>query len=112
MLFRSVVLATGFASGPPLADLVAEQARRHALAIGPAGYPVPDRVLRWHPRLLVAGPLGELELGPAAPNIIGAHLAARRLVPFFRGLIGAGTTRGSIETDRTPWTALTHYLGA
>jgi thioredoxin reductase len=96
-----LVLATGFQPRPPLSPIVRGLARRHRLPVGPAGYPVPDVFLRWHPRVLVAGPLGELELGPAAPNIIGAHLAARRLVPFFRG-DAAGAS--------IAWTALTHYL--
>jgi hypothetical protein len=56
----------------------------------------------------VAGPLGELEIGPAAPNIIGAHLAARRLVPYFRTAERGGAAGG--EASRVAWTALTHYL--
>jgi cation diffusion facilitator CzcD-associated flavoprotein CzcO len=109
-----VILATGFEKQPPLAPLIADLTRRHGLATGPAGYPAPDQFLRWHPRVLVAGPLGELELGPAAPNIIGAHLAARRLVPFFRAAAGPGRREVSL-VDMPPaaeiaWTALTHYL--
>jgi hypothetical protein len=101
-----VVLATGFKKQLPLSGIITDLARRHGLPTGPIGAPVPDRFLRWHPRVLVAGVLGELEIGPAAPNIIGAHLAARRLVPFFRGE-GA---RGPGEARDIAWTALTHYL--
>jgi hypothetical protein len=101
-----VVLATGFERRLPLSGLIADLARRHGLSTGPCGSPVPDRFLRWHPRVLVTGALGELEIGPAAPNIIGAHLAARRLVPFFRGGLG-----GAVGDARDiAWTALTHYL--
>ncbi len=101
-----VVLATGFERRLPLSGIVADLARRHRLSTGPYGSPVPDRYLRWHPRVFVTGALGELEIGPAAPNIIGAHLAARRLVPFFRGDYG-----GSAGDARDiAWTALTHYL--
>ncbi|NBF41199.1 MAG: hypothetical protein GVY14_12375 [Spirochaetes bacterium] len=103
-----VVLATGFERRLPLSGIIADLARRNGLSTGPCGSPVPDRYLRWHPRVLVTGTLGELEIGPAAPNIIGAHLAARRLVPFFRG------DHGGLPADDArdiAWTALTHYLG-
>ena len=101
-----VVLATGFEKQLPLSGIITDLARRHGLPTGPLGAPVPDRFLRWHPRVLVAGVLGELEIGPAAPNIIGAHLAARRLVPFFRG----DAAKGAGEARDIAWTALTHYL--
>lgn len=77
------ILATGFQSGPPLPKLVANLSREHSLPVDSCGFPVVDQYLRWNDRIHLAGPLGELELGPAAGNIIGAHLAARRLVPFF-----------------------------
>ncbi|MFP3960176.1 MAG: FAD-dependent oxidoreductase [Spirochaetaceae bacterium] len=97
------VLATGFGNEVPPAPLIARLARSHRLPTGPRGYPVPDAFLRWHPRIMVCGALAELELGPAAPNIIGAHLAARRLVPFFR--------EGEAPPyPRLAWTALTHHL--
>ncbi len=108
-----VVLATGFERRLPLSRIISDLAHRHDLPTGPSGSPVPDRYLRWHPRLLVTGALGELEIGPAAPNIIGAHLAARRLVPFFRGEggrrdVGARASRhGAADIA---WTALVHYL--
>ncbi|MFO7781741.1 MAG: hypothetical protein R6W94_08950, partial [Spirochaetia bacterium] len=101
-----LVLATGFERRLPLSGIIADLARRHGLSTGPYGSPVPDRYLRWHPRVLVTGALGELEIGPAAPNIIGAHLAARRLVPFFRGDLDSAAD----ATRDIAWTALTHYL--
>jgi thioredoxin reductase len=101
-----VVLATGFERRLPLSGIIADLAHRHGLPTGPYGSPVPDRYLRWHPRVLVTGALGELEIGPAAPNIIGAHLAARRIVPFFRDDLDS--TSG--DARDIAWTALTHYL--
>jgi hypothetical protein len=44
------------------------------------GYPIVDKALRWHPRIHVTGPLAELELGPAARNIVGARMTAERLI--------------------------------
>ncbi len=80
-----IILATGFAPGLPLAEIVGRLAVAEGLSTGPLGYPVPDSTLQWASGLFVAGRLGELELGPGAPNIIGAHLAARRIVPFLNG---------------------------
>jgi hypothetical protein len=101
-----VVLATGFDTQLPLSGIITDLARRHGLSTGPFASPVPDRYLRWHPRVLVTGALGELEIGPAAPNIIGAHLAARRLVPFFRG----DRSGPAGDARDIAWTAITHYL--
>lgn len=73
-----VVLATGVDDhrpGPWL-DAVAEAL---ALPVGPRGFPCVDRRLRWGDGVHVSGVLAELELGPAAGNIVGARLAARRL---------------------------------
>lgn len=108
-----VILATGFEKAVPLEPIIKELSHRHELPRGPVGYPVPDRFLRWHPRVFVTGTLGELELGPAAPNIIGAHLAGRRLVPFFRSLnSGERTAHGGAAepAEEIAWTALTRYL--
>ncbi|MEZ4450843.1 MAG: FAD-dependent oxidoreductase [Nannocystaceae bacterium] len=74
-----VVLATGVDErrpGPWL-DAVAEAL---SLPVGPRGFPCVDRRLRWAEGLHVSGVLAELELGPAAGNIVGARLAARRLL--------------------------------
>ncbi|TVR31177.1 MAG: hypothetical protein EA404_10485 [Spirochaetaceae bacterium] len=77
-----VVVATGFNPGVPGGRLVAELAARYALPRAEDGFPLPDSFLRWHPRLFVSGTLAELELGPFAPNIIGAIAAAKRLAAF------------------------------
>lgn len=80
-----VLLATGFESARPggaLIDGLAEQ----GLTCAGCGYPIVDEHLRWHPRLFVSGPLAELEVGPAARNIVGARLAASRIIPHVRRL--------------------------
>lgn len=128
-----VVLATGFEREVPLDTIISPLAHRHGLPLGPAGFPVPDRYLRWHPRVLLTGSLAELELGPAAPNIIGAHLSARRLVPFFQGCCaenvggataaaaasataasaaaaGAAAAGAAAVGPEIAWTALTQYV--
>ncbi|MFO8065108.1 MAG: hypothetical protein R6V29_10845, partial [Spirochaetia bacterium] len=59
--------------------------------------------------------------GPAAPNIIGAHLSARRLVPFFQGCcaenVGGATAAAAAAAvgaaavgPEIAWTALTQYV--
>lgn len=78
-----VALATGFAPAVPAGALVDRLARRYRLRRAPDGFPVPDSYLRWHDRLFLSGALAELELGPFAPNIIGAIAAAKRLGAFF-----------------------------
>ena len=52
-----------------------------------AGYPVPRPSLEWDEGLYVTGALAELELGPAAPNIVGAHNAAKRIVGTLGGAV-------------------------
>jgi lysine/ornithine N-monooxygenase len=76
-----VIAATGFAALPPAHRLVSRLAESYELPTGPQGYPFPDETLQWMPGLFVAGSLGELRIGPPARNIIGAHLAARRMLP-------------------------------
>ena len=82
-----IVLATGFADGPPGGRIRASlaEATRTALPVDSHGYPVPDPALQWAPGLFVTGRLAEQELGPSAPNIVGAHNAAKRIVAHLRG---------------------------
>jgi len=95
----AVFLATGFNPVPPASRLIADLAARHSLKLAEDGYPIVDRHLQWQERVFLAGPLAELELGPACVNIIGAHHAARRLVPVFKyGRLEAGR--------RNPWLPL------
>lgn len=75
-----VLLATGFDQGRPGGEFIADAIDAHGLRCAGCGYPVVDPLLRWHPRVHVMGPLADLEIGPVARNIIGARLAATRLV--------------------------------
>ncbi len=78
-----IVPATGFENRSLFSTILGRIATDYGLSRDATGTPVTDRCLRWHSKLLLAGRHAELTLGPAAPNIIGAHLAARRLVRFF-----------------------------
>ena len=75
-----IVVATGFTPGPPARAVIAASARRGLRTDG-AGYPLVDDALQWAPGLFVSGGLAEMVLGPPARNIIGAHLAGRRIIP-------------------------------
>ncbi len=93
-----VVLATGFGSGPPAEALIDRLATTWDLARGSKGFPAVDSSLRWRsvgsdsaapnnregPPIYCMGALAELELGPPARNIIGAHLGGRLIVPSLR----------------------------
>ena len=79
-----VILATGFRAAPPEESIVASVATEAGLPRTDDGFPVPDPTLQWAPGLFLTGALGETEIGPGAPNIIGAQLAVRRLLPFLR----------------------------
>ncbi len=77
--FAQALLATGFSAAPPGGSWLSNAADAADLPRAPCGYPRVDQLLRWHPRLHLAGALAELELGPSARNIIGARMAAERL---------------------------------
>ncbi|HTP29738.1 MAG TPA: FAD-dependent oxidoreductase [Anaeromyxobacteraceae bacterium] len=74
-----VVLATGFAPDRPGGAWLDRTIAELGLGCAACGYPLVDRSLRWHPGLYVSGALAELEIGPAARNIVGARLAAARI---------------------------------
>ena len=84
LLADRLLLATGFASCRPGAEMVDELIASAALPCADCGYPIVDSALRWHPRIYVSGPLAELELGPSARNIAGARRAGDRLVKAIR----------------------------
>lgn len=75
-----VVLATGFERRRPGGQLVDSLIYDHGLPVADDGYPIPSPALRWAPGLYVMGALAELQVGPAANNIIGARLAAQRIL--------------------------------
>lgn len=83
-----IYFATGFRTGRPGGPLVDRLVADHRLPAAPCGYPVTDSRLAWAPGIYTAGPLAELELGPASLNIIGAHNAAKILVPALRSSNG------------------------
>jgi hypothetical protein len=74
-----VLLCTGFAGGLPGKGWLPGVVEGLGLPTAPDGFPVTNYALEWGAGLHVSGPLAELELGPAAPNIIGARLAAQRI---------------------------------
>ncbi|MDJ0852768.1 MAG: FAD/NAD(P)-binding protein [Myxococcota bacterium] len=79
-----VLLATGFPSRRPGGAWLDEAVAALQLPCAACGYPIVDRALRWHPRLLVTGALAELELGPVSRNLSGAQRAAERIVATAR----------------------------
>ena len=76
-----VVLATGFAPEVPQVELIAVISDALGLLRTTDGFPIVSPSLEWAPGLFCTGALAEHELGPPARNIIGAHLARRRIVP-------------------------------
>jgi glycine/D-amino acid oxidase-like deaminating enzyme len=80
-----LLLATGFHPGRPGGAWLDRTIERLGLQCAACGYPAVDASLRWAPGLYVTGPLAELEIGPVARNILGARLAAERLVGVARG---------------------------
>lgn len=97
-----VVAATGFAPGPPGEELLRQLARHRGAPRAPDGYPIPDVNLEWCARVFVTGALAELEIGPPARNIIGAHLALRRIVPAIARLLGRQTKAPKSTRARRP----------
>lgn len=79
-----VLLATGFPSRRPGEGWLDEVIKAHGLPCAECGYPIVDRGLRWHPRVLVMGALAELEIGPVARNLSGAIRAGDRIVDVAR----------------------------
>lgn len=81
---NQIVLATGYNTTRPGGKLVDQLACDYNLPCSECGFPIPDVSLRWHKRLFVTGALAELEVGPASRNIIGAKMAAGKIVPFLK----------------------------
>lgn len=89
--YDRIVLATGFSPGPPMAEVISPLAA-HA-PVADDGYPIPAGDLSWLPKLYLTGALAELEIGPPARNIAGAHLAGRRIVPALKALKSRSSPR-------------------
>ncbi len=79
-----VVFATGMTADIPYRELLLRISRELELPLEKSGHPSLDEHLAWDDGLYCAGRWGELVIGPQAANIVGAHLAFRRLHPALR----------------------------
>lgn len=84
MRFDLVIFATGFDRCLPGGNLLKGLVNELCLPTAQCGFPIVDKYLQWSKDLFVAGSLAELELGPAARNIIGGRLVAERIVERVR----------------------------
>ncbi|GAB6089597.1 FAD/NAD(P)-binding protein [Spirochaeta dissipatitropha] len=74
------VFASGFHdSSDSLPEIIRQTALNCQLLVDNQGFPVLDDRCQWNPGLFVSGAAAQTGIGPAAPNIIGAHLASRRM---------------------------------
>lgn len=87
--FDHVIACTGFRDEPPAAELILRTAENLKLPLTGTGYPVLSRELSWAPGLYVSGGLADYVLGPPARNIIGAHLARRRIMPAIESFLSS-----------------------
>lgn len=76
--FDLILLATGFDFPRPL--WLRNLALRENLPCLETGHCMTDESLHWGKGIYAAGALGELNIGPAARNIVGARLAGERLL--------------------------------
>lgn len=79
-----VLLATGFPARRPGEGWLDRAIATYDLPCAECGYPLVDRGLRWHPRVLVTGALAELEIGPVSRNLSGAQRAGERIAAVAR----------------------------
>jgi len=94
-----LILATGFSSRRPGGRLVDSLVDEESLPVYEDGYPILHHSLEWAPSLFVTGKLAELELGPSAGNISGAHMAGKTIL----AAVGA---RNPIAARFSPWEPL------
>ena len=80
---NEIILATGFEKQRPGGILVDSLVDQYGLVCAKCGYPIPKQTLEWGNDIFVTGPLAELEIGPASPNIIGARHAGERISTVF-----------------------------
>lgn len=78
--FSFVWLATGSQHCLPEKHLVTRMVEKEHLPCAPCGFPIVDKQLEWKDGLYVSGALAELEVGPAARNIVGVKKVAEKLV--------------------------------
>ena len=77
-LVDKIILGTGFK--PSLHPLHYQVAQKLGAPLSNCQTPILDKHLQWLPQLFVAGCHAELQLGPVAGNILGAKLAADRIL--------------------------------
>ena len=70
--FTTIIFCTGFEQEGPSDHLLQQKGQEFI-----RGYPVLGKDLRWGPRVFIGGLSTMYRIGPAAPNIIGAHLVWR-----------------------------------
>lgn len=79
IMTQHIILATGFDMARPGGEWLDSAIEALGLRCAACGYPILDTHLQWMPGLFVSGPLAELQVGPIAPNILGARMAAQRI---------------------------------
>lgn len=77
--FDRILLATGWEQMRPGGAWLDQAIETYGLPLAPCGFPIVTPDLCWQTGLYVTGALAELEIGPAARNIIGARMAGERL---------------------------------
>ncbi len=88
-VYDRITAATGLTCELPYPQLVRSIADSLSLDVHASGHPVLSSDLSWTSGLFVTGRLGELEIGPQAGNIVGAHLAFRRIRDSVANAVGA-----------------------
>lgn len=81
---NAIVLATGFEQGLPGGKMISGLVRNHSFRCASCGFPIPSNHLEWWDGIYLSGTLGELETGPSAPNLIGARMAANKILSSVR----------------------------
>lgn len=92
-----LILATGYDTERPGGDWLDRAVEELELPCAPCSYPLVAPNLEWRKGLFVSGPLAELELGPVARNISGAHRAAARLEYYLSTAAHSEADQGSQE---------------
>ncbi len=77
---KRVIFATGFGRFSAKDSLLVSIGENTNSTIAPNGTPIPNSSSEWVDGLFLTGSLAELSIGPAAQNIIGAHIAARKII--------------------------------
>jgi len=76
---NATVLATGYDKNSPGGNMIGSLAGRYGLKCAACGYPITDEHLEWTQRIYLSGALAELEVGPAARNVIGARMSFEKI---------------------------------